>query len=153
MNVKQSFAGPALLGPMLTYTGCVPNTLCVADCGDLAGTYRASDFGFTSVDGSFTESFDEGAFEVGFDAGLYDSSFSAPGYDPVGFTDAPYTAEAGTLTFSEPFVDNVEPGAQTFACEVVDDDTFTLRGDPIGFDFGDDGVYEDAVFEGTFDRF
>lgn len=89
---------------------------------------------------------------MGFDGGLYDSNFSAPGYDPVGFTDAPYTAGAGTLTFNEPFIDNVEPGAQTFTCEVVDEDTFTLRSDPIGFDFGDDGVYEDAVFEGTFDR-
>lgn len=105
---------------------------------------------FASVDGFFSEPFDEGAFEVGFDAGLCDSSFGAPGYNPV--TDAPYTAGAGTLTFNEPFIDNVEPSAQTFTCEVVDEDTFTLRSDPIGFDFGDDGVYEDAIFEGTFDR-
>lgn len=151
MNAKKTFTGLSLLSVALLYSGCVPAPLAAADCSNLAGSYRASDFGFTSADGAFSEPFDGGALEVGFDAGFFDSGFSAPGYDPLGIVDAPYTAEAGALTFDKPFIDNVEPGVGTFECEVVDDNTFTLRNDDIGFDFDNDGVFEDGTFEGTFD--
>lgn len=153
MDIRKIIPGSALFGLALVYASCVPAPLVVAeaDCTDLAGNYRSNDFGFTSLNGTLNESFNEGAFEVGFDTGLFDSNFSALGYDPLGFVDAPYEAEAGTLTFSKPLVDNMEPGVQTFECKVVDDDTFTLKSDKIGFDFDDDGVFEDAAFEGTFD--
>lgn len=146
-NLKLSAA--LLLG--LALSSCAPAAVELSDCSDLTGTYAASDFGFVDPTGVFEdEPFEDAALEVGFDAGVFESDFSGPDYDSVILGDVGYTATADTLVVDEPFIDGVEPGVQTFECTVVDDDTFTLRSDDIGYDFNDDGVYEDGVFEGTF---
>ena len=136
-------------GPTAPVTG-------LNDCTDVVGRdFRATDFGFTGVaDPTLIEDFGgEGVFDIGFDDGVFDSTFTAPGFNDVGIVGGPFTATETTLELgTDPLFDRVEPGLQTFQCEVIDDDTFSLTTDePIGFDFDGDGVFEDATFEGTFD--
>ena len=130
----------------------------LSDCTDVVGRdFRATDFGFTGVaDPGLVEDFGgAGVFDIAFGDGVFDSTFTAPGFNDVGIVGGPFTATERTLELgTDPLFDRVEPepGLQTFECEVLDEDTFTLRSvDPIGFDFGEG--FEDAVFEGTFDTF
>ena len=147
VNIAKLFAA-LIFGLLLS--SCAPAAFePIADCSGLTGTYVADDYGFSSADGAFEDGpFEDDALEIGFDAGVFDSELS-PDFDPVTFGGG-YVTTASAVSFDAPFVDNVEPGTQTFACSVVDDDTFTLVSDDIGYDFNDDGVYDDATFTGTF---
>ena len=132
---------------------CTPGAAEFGDCSTLAGDFEAREFGFSDNVGVFDdEIFDGGRLGFGFGDGVFDSDFSSPGFNDVGFVGEPFEATENTLTFNEPFIDRVEPGVEEFQCEVIDENTFTLRNDDIGFDFDSDGVFEDGTFEGTFDR-
>lgn len=141
----------AFLVTLALLASCAPTALEVQDCTDLAGDYRATSFGFANDELGLEQDFGDDAFGIGFNEdGTFDSEFGATGFDSVAFENEAYTATETSLTFNEPLFDRVEPGEQTFECEVIDDNTFALRG-TTGFDFDNDGIYEEADFEGTFD--
>lgn len=149
----------ALLVTLVFLVSCVPRTTgAVSDCNTLTGDFAATEFGFNSVaDPALTDSFGPDAtFGLGFDNGVFTSSFADPtlGPDPFVAT-GPFDAVGSDIGFgTNPLLPGVAPGFdQRFECEVVDNNSFTLRSrDPVGFDFNNDGVFEDSTFGGTFGR-
>lgn len=148
-----------LLVPLVFLVSCVPRTTgAVGDCSTLTGDFAATEFGFSSVaDPTLTDSFGPDAtFGLGFDNGAFTSSFadSTLGPDPFVAT-GPFDAVGSDVGFgTSPLFPGVAPGFdQRFECTATGADAFTLRSrDPIGFDFNNDGVFEDSTFEGTFGR-
>lgn len=147
---------PALLA------GCEDDITGFEDCRDLAGDFRATDFGFRGTrDASLTRDFDrEGTrFTLSLRNGrAFESRFERAGVSPLVRTGT-FTASGTELGFGNRALfqgaqDNLD---QRFTCERLDRNRFRLRSAaPTRFDFDNDGAFEDdeeGIFEGDFELF
>ena len=127
----------------------------VEDCGDLAGEFEAVDFGFTGIDdANLVEDFDEAGAELTFDLGEDDfaSEFTMPDIEnPIVRTGAFEVTGNEVVLGDQPLFPGAEDVEQRYVCEVNEDGGFTLTGNEVGFDFDNDGVFEEADFEAVFE--
>ena len=124
----------------------------VEDCDGFRGSFVATDLGFTGLaDPTLVENFAGGALTLQLGEGVFDSEFTLPGVAPLRVT-GPFSVLGSEVVLgTTPLLPRAAAGEQRFTCRVVDGDSFTLVGNPVGFDFDGDGVFETAVFEADFD--
>ena len=103
------------------------------------------------ADPTLVENFDGGALALELGDGVFESEFTMPGVAPLRVAGPFSIVDDDFVLGTTPLLPGAALGEQRFTCEVVDADSFTLVGDPVEFDFDDDGVFETAVFEADFD--
>lgn len=130
-------------------------------CAALGGTFQAVDVRVQSLaDPAVTESFSRPGttFRIEFndENDLFQSTFIQPGTPPVVRTGNFVVEEGNVILASEPLVPGiqrettVDVGGLTFTCRLTDGG-LSLVDDQVRFDFDNDGIFEPALFDATFE--
>lgn len=139
---------------LLISTGCEEPTepIRTATCAALNGSYVSTFMSAQSITNpDVADDFEDAVWQIDFSGATFESLFARPRRSViVNGTASASAGNAGQIILgSEPLLPGMEPGAQSFRCD-VEDDSFNLRAAELGYDFDGNGTFESAQFEARF---
>jgi hypothetical protein len=155
-----SMLAAVLIVPMLL-TGCEEDDIAgLEDCEDLAGNFRATDFGFADANRSLIRDFgQEGTtFDVRLNAnGTFESAFTERNQAAFTRTGTFQASRNQLLLGNQNLFPEADVGEQRFVCQRLADNRFRLRSAAATrFDFNRNNTFdagEQGFFEGDFETF